>query len=111
MGAPVRIGDLAENMIRLAGFKVRNAENPDGGIAVKVIGKRPGEKPFEELFYNRDHAKPTAHPKIMRADASTIGHQDLKGALAALQDAAARENEQDARTVLFSLIDGNDANL
>lgn len=108
MGEPVRIGDLAENMIRLAGFKVRNAENPDGGIAVKVIGKRPGEKPFEELFYNRDHAKPTAHPKIMRADASTIGHHELAGSLDALKRAVKQEQEAAAKKLLFSIIMGDD---
>lgn len=108
MGEPVRIGDLAENMIRLAGFKVRNAENPDGGIAIKVIGKRPGEKPFEELFYNRNHAKPTAHPKIMRADASTIGHHDLTGSIDALKRAVEQEDEAAARKLLFSIIMGDD---
>ena len=105
MGEPVRIGDLAENMIRLAGFKVRNRENPDNGIAVQVIGKRPGEKPFEELFYNRDHARSTKHPKIMRADASTTGHQDLESPLFALSQAVEREDAMKARTVLFSLIE------
>ncbi|WP_245422552.1 nucleoside-diphosphate sugar epimerase/dehydratase [Rhizobium sp. AG855] len=104
MGEPVRIGNLAENMIRLAGFKVRNADNPNSGIAIDVIGKRPGEKPFEELFYNRAHAKPTVHPKIMRADGSAIGQTDLTGALAALKDAMEREDDRSARTVLFDLI-------
>jgi FlaA1/EpsC-like NDP-sugar epimerase len=104
MGEPVRIGDLAENMIRLAGFKVRGLENPDSGIAIEVIGKRPGEKPFEELFYNRDHAMPTKHPKIMRADASTIGSMNLTAALQALKTAVDHENETDARQVLFDLI-------
>lgn len=108
MGQPVRIGDLAENMIRLAGFKVKNADNPNGGIAVKVIGKRPGEKPFEELFYNRDHAKPTTHPKIMRADASTIGHHELAGSLDALKRAVEQEHEAAARKLLFSIIVGDD---
>lgn len=105
MGEPVRIGDLAENMIRLAGFKVRNRENPDNGIAIQVIGKRPGEKPFEELFYNRDHARSTKHPKIMRADASTTGHQDLESPLFALSQAVELEDAMKARTVLFSLIE------
>lgn len=104
MGEPVRIGDLAENMIRLAGFKVRGPNNLDSGIAVEVIGKRPGEKPFEELFYNRDHAKTTPHPKIMRADASTIGKKDLTGALQALNLALVREDEREARKLLFDLI-------
>jgi FlaA1/EpsC-like NDP-sugar epimerase len=104
MGEPVRIGDLAENMIRLAGFQVRNAENPDSGISIEVIGKRPGEKPFEELFYNRDHARPTAHPKIMRAAASTFANQNLESAIKSLKDAVDREDDATARRILFSLI-------
>lgn len=104
MGEPVRIGDLAENMIRLAGFKVKTADQGDSGIAIEVIGKRPGEKPFEELFYDRDHAKPTAHPKIMRADVSTITHKDLQSAIAELQQFLIEEDELKARETLFSLI-------
>ena len=104
MGEPVRIGDLAENMIRLAGFKVKAAGQADSGIAIEVIGKRPGEKAFEELFYDRDHAKPTAHPKIMRADVSTMTHKDLPSAIAALKSSFIEEDELRARDILFSLI-------
>nr|CAD6596244.1 polysaccharide biosynthesis protein [Rhizobium sp. TCK] len=109
MGEPVRIGDLAENMIRLAGFKVRSPDNPENGIAINVIGKRPGEKLFEELFYNLDHAKPTVHPKIMRADASTIRDQDLENAIESLEQAVKQEDEAGAKAVLFSLIDDRDS--
>lgn len=105
MGEPVRIGDLAENMIRLAGFKVRNSGNPDSGIAIKVIGKRPGEKPFEELFYDRDNAKATAHPKIMRADSSSIIRPDLVSALASLRHAIEQEDEAEAKALLFKFIE------
>lgn len=108
MGEPVRIGDLAENMIRLAGFQVRNADSPDTGIAIEIIGKRPAEKLFEELFYDRDHVKPTAHPKIMRADASTMTLQDLASAITNLKTAIDCENEDQAKNFLFSLIgEGN----
>ena len=105
MGEPVRIGDLAENMIRLAGFKVRDAQNPNSGIAIEVIGKRPGEKPFEELFYNRHNAKQTSHTKIMRADSGAIARYDMTKPLLDLQSALTDENEQHARTLLFSVID------
>ncbi len=108
MGEPVRIGDLAENMIRLAGFKVKVAGQANSGIAIEIIGKRPGEKPFEELFYDRDHAKPTAHPKIMRADVSTITHKDLPSAIAVLQQSLIEEDELRARDTLFSLIGERD---
>ncbi len=65
MGEPVRIGDLAENMIRLAGLSVRDVDNPTGDIAIEVVGARPGEKVVEELFYDPARVERTAHPKIM----------------------------------------------
>jgi FlaA1/EpsC-like NDP-sugar epimerase len=104
MGEPVRIGDLAENMIRLAGFQLRNKQNPNSGIAIEVVGKRPGEKLFEELFYDRNNAKATRHPKIMRADSAAIASYDMETWLQNLEQAIATDNEAQAREILFSLI-------
>ncbi|MFN7103081.1 MAG: polysaccharide biosynthesis protein [Pseudorhizobium sp.] len=104
MGEPVRIGDLVENMIRLAGFQVRDSSNPENGIAIEVIGKRPGEKLFEELFYDRKNAEPTRHPKIQRADSAAITRYDMAVWLGELKDAVAVEDEELARRLLFSLI-------
>ncbi|MBU0834715.1 MAG: polysaccharide biosynthesis protein [Alphaproteobacteria bacterium] len=104
MGEPVRIGDLAENMIRLAGFSIRDAHNPESGIAIEVIGKRPGEKLFEELFYDRNNAQLTRHPKIMRADSTAIASYDIAGWLQKLEHAIAAEDEARAKKLLFSLI-------
>ena len=50
MGAPVRIIDLARNMIELSGLTVRDEANPDGDIEIKDVGLRPGEKLYEELL-------------------------------------------------------------
>lgn len=104
MGEPVRIGDLAENMIRLAGFRVKDKADPESGIAIEVVGKRPGEKLFEELFYYRDNAKPTRHPKIMRADASGITDYRMTLALEQLLEAVNAEDAKSARAKLFDLI-------
>lgn len=109
MGEPVRIGDLAENMIRLAGFQVRNDKNPDSGIAIEVIGIRPGEKLYEELFYNRDNAQPTRHPKILRADSAAIARYDMETSLRDLGAAITAENEAEAKKLLFALISGENA--
>ncbi len=109
MGEPVRIGDLAENMIRLAGFQVRGNKTSQslsaGAIAIQVIGKRPGEKLFEELFYDRDNATSTSHPKILRADSGSISGDDLAAALAELQQSLDAEDEERARRLLFTLIE------
>jgi FlaA1/EpsC-like NDP-sugar epimerase len=58
MGEPVRIVDLARNMIRLAGLE------PDEDIDIRYVGLRPGEKLFEELLADTDRIAPTCHKKI-----------------------------------------------
>ncbi len=66
MGEPVRIADLARNMIRLAGRTVRDASAPDGDVEIVFTGLRPGEKMFEELVIGAELG-PTAHPAVMVA--------------------------------------------
>jgi FlaA1/EpsC-like NDP-sugar epimerase len=58
MGKPVRIIDLARNMIRLAGYR------PDIDIKIKFIGERPGEKLYEEIFHENEELQQTHHEKI-----------------------------------------------
>ncbi|HKJ54867.1 MAG TPA: polysaccharide biosynthesis protein, partial [Nitriliruptoraceae bacterium] len=58
MGEPVRIVDLAESVIRLSGLE------PDVDIPIVFTGMRPGEKLFEELALDEEHATRTRHPKI-----------------------------------------------
>lgn len=108
MGEPVRIGDLAANMIRLAGFKVRDDANPDSGIAINVIGKRPGEKLFEELFYDRENAKPTLHPKIMMANSVPFVGSHLALHLDEMRKALDEEDHEAARALLFRFIASSD---
>jgi FlaA1/EpsC-like NDP-sugar epimerase len=59
MGAPVRIIDLAEKMIRLSG------KEPGRDIAITITGLRPGEKRFEELLASAENTLPTHHPRIL----------------------------------------------
>ena len=66
MGEPVRIYDLARNMVVLSGLKLRDAANPDGDIAISVQGLRPGEKLYEELLIGNATER-SAHPRIFRA--------------------------------------------
>jgi FlaA1/EpsC-like NDP-sugar epimerase len=61
MGEPVKIIDLARNMIRLAGYE------PDAEIAIEIIGIRPGEKLEEELFNLDEAPQSTAADRIVRA--------------------------------------------
>lgn len=100
MGEPVRIMDLAENMIRLAGLTVCGPKNPEGDIAISIIGRRPGEKLHEELFYDPASAKPTRHPKIARAQQQSQV-PDLSDDLAELSQVLAAGDELAARRVLY----------
>jgi FlaA1/EpsC-like NDP-sugar epimerase len=64
MGEPVRIQDLAVNMIRLSGLEVKDCEHPDGDIEIVHTGLRPGEKLFEELLIG-EAVSGTRHDRIM----------------------------------------------
>ena len=61
MGEPVKILDLATDLIRLSGLEVGT------DIEIRFTGARPGEKLYEELFFDSESALPTDHPKVLRA--------------------------------------------
>ncbi len=105
MGEPVRIRDLAENMIRLAGLSIRSADNPEGDIAIVETGSRPGEKLHEELFYDPAHANRTAQPQIFRLPFPGGGANGLDDALCALEAALEREDEAEMRRILFAYVE------
>ncbi len=79
MGAPVRIMDLARNLIRLSGFQ------PDHDIRIEVTGIRPGEKIREELSTLEENTLPTRHPKIKIFKSPQTAHPIMRH-LDALQD-------------------------
>jgi FlaA1/EpsC-like NDP-sugar epimerase len=62
MGEPIRIVDLAADMIRLSGLTVGE------DIEIRIVGLRPGEKLYEELHADGERHLPTRHPKIVVAD-------------------------------------------
>ena len=64
MGRPVKIIDLAKNMIKFYGFKLGDGQSDKAKIDIKLINKRPGEKLYEELLINNSSSK-TNHPKVM----------------------------------------------
>ncbi|MFC3285474.1 polysaccharide biosynthesis protein [Litchfieldella rifensis] len=67
MGEPVKIAELARQMIRLSGLEMITEDNPGGDIAITYSGLRPGEKLYEELLIG-ENVTQTAHPRIMTAN-------------------------------------------
>lgn len=104
MGEPVKIRELAEHMVLLAGLTMKTPENPDGDIAIEVTGIREGEKMYEELFYDPSLAQSTRHPKIMRAPRRNGETIDVPAKLEELEQAVRAGDAQAARTILFSVI-------
>jgi FlaA1/EpsC-like NDP-sugar epimerase len=79
MGEPVRIVDLARNMIRLSG------KEPDRDIAIDFVGARPGEKLHEELWSDGETVHETVHPKILCATRPPVDPAWLDERLAELE--------------------------
>ena len=77
MGQSIKIKDLIHKMIKLSGLTVKNTNNIDGDIEVKIIGLRPGEKLYEELLLG-DNPQKTYHEKIQKAQDPYILFEKLK---------------------------------
>jgi FlaA1/EpsC-like NDP-sugar epimerase len=80
MGDPVKIVELARNMIRLAGYE------PDVDIALETIGRRPGEKLHEELFNPGERPQPTPAEKIVCAVQQPLDPEWVEGAFARIEE-------------------------
>ena len=98
MGQPVKIYDLAVNMIKLSGF------TPMEDIDIQITGLRPGEKLYEELLMSEEGLGQTAHNKIFIGKPSFAELDELKPKLEALYNAAHEENEPKTRELLMDLV-------
>lgn len=98
MGEPVRIVDLARDLIRLSGLEV------DRDIEIKFTGVRPGEKLYEELFFGVEVAAPTRHPKVLSSRQADLP-AGVEPLVAALEAAAAGAGDEPAlRRLLRDLV-------
>lgn len=102
MGEPVKIADLAKKMIQLSGSEVRSTSS-DGGIEIRYIGLRPGEKLYEELLIG-DNVSGTEHPLIMRAQEAEIAWPFLEIMLKQLDDACIRGDQDAIRAQLRKIV-------
>ena len=98
MGEPVKIRDLAEQMIRLAG---RQAERD---VAIVYTGLRPGEKLFEELFHPQERYAQTAHAKIFLAQPRSMSWPLLTAQLAQAEAATREFDEEALRRIIDQLL-------
>jgi len=103
MGEPVRIKDLAEQMVRLSGRSLRDADHPDGDIEIICTGLRPGEKLYEELLIDAD-CETTIHPLIYRARERGLPPEQVWRELEALEAAVGCQDQAAALAVLARLV-------
>jgi FlaA1/EpsC-like NDP-sugar epimerase len=107
MGEPVRIYDLASQIVVLSGLTLRNEANPMGDIEIKLSGLRPGEKLFEEISIS-DNPKPTQHPRILRTQEKFVPWDRLQGQLNSLNLALSVNDVPVIRIFLQQLVTGYD---
>lgn len=98
MGRPMKILDLAHQMIRLAGLR------PGEDIAITFTGLRQGEKLYEELFYLSENAFKTAHDSIFLASPRVAEMHVLLAGLEKLLTACKDRKTQEVRTLLQQLV-------
>ena len=98
MGEPVKIYDLAKNLIKLSGFE------PNKDIEIEVTGLRPGEKLYEELLMDEEGLKNTAHEKIFIGKPGYFNLVKLKQAISRLMYISSKNDMVELRNTLKSIV-------
>ena len=98
MGTPVKIADMAKDLIRLSGFE------PDTDITIEYIGMRPGEKLYEELITEGEGIVRTSHEKIMALQGESSRLEVLNGKIDRLAELAENQEGDEIRTTLKEIV-------
>ncbi|MCH7395777.1 polysaccharide biosynthesis protein [Acinetobacter dispersus] len=107
MGEPVRIQDLARQMIKLSGLKVRETGSLDGDIEIAYSGLRPGEKLYEELLIDQDNTEYTEHTRILRSFEKHFPLHEIECVFGKINQMTAIDHDVDwALTQLEHYVDG-----
>ena len=105
MGDPVRILELAKNMIKLSGMTIKDSNNPDGDIEIIFTGLRPGEKLKEELLISPE-ADTTQHKKIMKAKDKGLDWIKVEKYLVTLSESSRNDSHKKIKEVFLKSVDG-----
>ena len=105
MGEPVRIMDLAQQMVKLSGRSLRDADHPEGDIEVICTGLRPGEKLYEELLIDAQ-SEATSHPLIYRALEPAAVPLQVWSQIDAIELAIEKQDAEEALALLAELVPG-----
>ena len=103
MGEPVLINDLASQMIKLSGLKIKDKNNPSGDIEIKYSGLRPGEKLCEELLIDAE-ALPTENKYIFRAKEKFYSFKEFFTKFKDFEESLKKQNESDVLLKLAQLV-------
>jgi len=98
MGEPVRIMDLARQMIRLAGFE------PGRDISIEIVGARPGEKLFEEILHGSEDLVATEQAGLLFARPRLVELDNIRAEFGRLASACTNRDEKLARSVIEALV-------
>jgi O-antigen biosynthesis protein WbqV len=106
MGKPVRILDLARQMVRLAGLPLAREDAPaePGSVAIQFTGLRPGEKLFEELFHGKEAPEPTGYPGLLMAAPRTADPAIVARAIDEIAAACRAGQAETALTLLGRMV-------
>lgn len=103
MGEPVKIAELAQNMIKLSGLSVKDNDNPKGDIEIIYSGLRDGEKLYEELLID-ENSEQTEHPLILKANEKFIKPETLWPKVNLLKEAIINLEQKKVLSLLSELI-------
>ncbi|MDQ6717800.1 MAG: polysaccharide biosynthesis protein, partial [Gemmatimonadota bacterium] len=98
MGEPIRIVDIATDLIRLSGLTVGT------DIEIKFTGMRPGEKLYEEMFFSAENVIPTDHPKVLRARNGLLAEGLLRRVESLAKSADSGASDETLRQMLQVLV-------
>ncbi len=99
MGKPIKIMDIARRLIRAAGLV------PDVDVKIEIVGLRPGEKLFEELFDTNEKRLPSTLPGIFEAEPNAIPLERLDAIFSQLEELTSKGQAEAVRTLMRSVID------